>query len=290
MNIEQDEMLSIEEIEAWIDETFEENYERLRLDGGHALTPYVKRMALEQIKNYYRKLRDVAENVTDTEVRLTLPEQRTSEGRKYTIEGVVDIVRENDLTIMYDIKTHDADFVRKDPQVYAEQLNVYAHIWQTLRGQPLDQTAIIATAFPDAVKDALRKKNEVAISKQMELWNPLVEIPLNQEKVQDTIDGFSATVDAIESKKFKPPKVETLLEEVGTTRQKFGTRVCRNCDARFSCTSYRNFVISTNARTGLDFKTYFTDFGSDDEKAETVSLSLEVAPPRDVEVETKEDL
>lgn len=290
MNIEQDEMLSIEEIEAWIDETFEENYERLRLDGGHALTPYVKRMALEQIKNYYRKLRDVAENVTDTEVRLTLPEQRTSEGRKYTIEGVVDIVRENDLTIMYDIKTHDADFVRKNPEVYAEQLNVYAHIWQTLRGQPLDQTAIIATAFPDAVKDALRKKNEVAISKQMELWNPLVEIPLNQEKVQDTIDGFSATVDAIESKKFKPPKVETLLEEVGTTRQKFGTRVCRNCDARFSCTSYRNFVISTNARTGLDFKTYFTDFGSDDEKAETVSLSLEVAPPRDVEVETKEDL
>lgn len=283
-------MLSIEEIEAWIDETFEENYERLRLDGGHALTPYVKRMALEQIKNYYRKLRDVAENVTDTEVRLTLPEQRTSEGRKYTIEGVVDIVRENDLTIMYDIKTHDADFVRKNPEVYAEQLNVYAHIWQTLRGQPLDQTAIIATAFPDAVKDALRKKNEVAISKQMELWNPLVEIPLNQEKVQDTIDGFSATVDAIESKKFKPPKVETLLEEVGTTRQKFGTRVCRNCDARFSCTSYRNFVISTNARTGLDFKTYFTDFGSDDEKAETVSLSLEVAPPRDVEVETKEDL
>lgn len=284
MNIEQDEMLTIEEIEAWIDETFEENYERLRLDGGHALTPYVKRMALEQIKNYYRKLRDVAENVTDTEVRLTLPEQRTSEGRKYTIEGVVDIVRENDLTIMYDIKTHDADFVRKNPEVYAEQLNVYAHIWQTLRGQPLDQTAIIATAFPDAVKDALRKKNEVAISKQMELWNPLVEIPLNQEKVQDTIDGFSATVDAIESKKFKPPKVETLLEEVGTTRQKFGTRVCRNCDARFSCTSYRNFVISTNARTGLDFKTYFTDFGSDDEKAETVSLSLEVAPPRDVEV------
>lgn len=283
-------MLTIEEIEAWIDETFEENYERLRLDGGHALTPYVKRMALEQIKNYYRKLRDVAENVTDTEVRLTLPEQRTSEGRKYTIEGVVDIVRENDLTIMYDIKTHDADFVRKNPEVYAEQLNVYAHIWQTLRGQPLDQTAIIATAFPDAVKDALRKKNEVAISKQMELWNPLVEIPLNQEKVQDTIDGFSATVDAIESKKFKPPKVETLLEEVGTTRQKFGTRVCRNCDARFSCTSYRNFVISTNARTGLDFKTYFTDFGSDDEKAETVSLSLEVAPPRDVEVETKEDL
>lgn len=124
----------------------------------------------------------------------------------------------------------------------------------------------------------------------MELWNPLVEIPLNQEKVQDTIDGFSATVDAIESKKFKPPKVETLLEKVGTTRQKFGTRVCRNCDARFSCTSYRNFVISTNTRTGLDFKTYFTDFGSDDEKAETVSLSLEVAPPRDVEIDTKEDL
>lgn len=290
MNIAQDEMLSVEEIESWIDETFEENYERLRLDGGHALTPYVKKMALDQIKNYYRKLRDVAENVTDTEVRLTLPEQNTPEGRKYTIEGVVDIVRDNDLTIMYDIKTHDADYVRKNPEIYEEQLNVYAHIWQTLRRQSLDQTAIIATAFPDSVKDALRKKNEAAITKQMELWNPLVEIPLNQDKVQETIDGFGATVDAIESKKFKPPRVETLQEEVGTTRQKFGTRVCRNCDARFSCTSYRNFVIATNARTGIDFRTYFADFGSDDEKAENVGLTLEVAPPRDADAEANEGL
>lgn len=159
-----------------------------------------------------------------------------------------------------------------------------------MRGQPLDQTAIIATAFPDTVKDALRKKNEVAIQKQMDLWNPLVEMPLRQEKVQDTITEFGTTVDAIESKKFKLPKVEVLKEEVGTTRQKFGTRVCRNCDARFSCTSYRNFVISTNARTGLDFKTYFADFGSDDEKAETVSLTLDVAPPRDAEVETREEM
>jgi hypothetical protein len=290
MDIEQEEILTTEEIEAWVEKTFEENYERLRLDGGHALTPYVRKMALEQIKGYYNKLRDVAENVTDTEVRLTLPEQHTPEGRKFTIEGVVDIVRENDLTIMYDIKTHDADYVRKNPENYEEQLNVYAHIWQTLRGEPLDQTAIIATAFPDAVKDALRKKNDVAIKKQMDLWNPLIDIPLKQEKVQDTINGFGATVDCIESKKFKPPRVEVLQEEVGTTRQKFGTRVCRNCDARFSCTSYRNFVISTNARTGIDFRTYFTDFGSDDEKAETVSLTLEVAPPRDVEIETKEDL
>lgn len=289
MNIEEDDIFTQEEIEEWIEETFAENYERLRMDGGHALTPYVRKMALDQIKSYYRKLREVAESVTDTEVRLTLPEQKTPEGRKYSIEGVVDIVREDNRTIMYDIKTHDADYVRKNTEIYEEQLNVYAHIWQTLRTQPLDETAIIATAFPDSVKDALRKKNEAAITKQMELWNPLVEIPLRQEKVQGTINEFGTTVDAIESKRFKPPRVEILKEEVGTTRQKFGTRVCRNCDARFSCSSYRNFVISTNARTGIDFRTYFADFGSEDDKAENVSITLDVAPPQEIEVETDEE-
>ena len=58
---------------------------------------------------YFRKMREVAETVSETEVKLTLPEQVSPHGNKFTIEGVVDIIRENESTTMYDIKTHDAD-------------------------------------------------------------------------------------------------------------------------------------------------------------------------------------
>lgn len=276
-----DKIMSFSEIEDWIRETFERNYERLRLDGGHALNPDVKSVALEQILAYYRKLTEIAESVTDTEVRLTLPEQITPEGRRYTIEGVVDIVRDEERTVMYDIKTHDADYVRKHVDAYEKQLNVYAFIWQNLRGQPLDQTAIIATAFPERVRDAMRSGNEAVIERELAAWNPLVDIPLDHEKVEETILGFGEVVDQIEAKNFRPPRVEVLISEFGNTRQKFGTRICRNCDARFSCAPFRNFVIATNARTGLDFARYFADFGSDDDRAARVSVTLDVQPPPD---------
>lgn len=283
MTNEEIESLTPEQIEEWLEVAFEENYQRLRADGGHALTPFVKDMALRQVKAYYRKLRDVAENVTDTEVRLTLPEQTTPDGRKYTIEGVVDIVREEDRTVMYDIKTHEADFVRKNLGLYESQLNVYGFIWQNLRGQALDETAVIATAFPDKVTDALRAGNHAAAERQMELWDPLVPIPMDQGQVDDTIAAFGVVVDAIEGKRFKPPAVEKLMTEADGAKGKFGTRVCRNCDARFSCLSYRNFATTTNARTGIDFKTYYSDFGSDDERIERASLTLDVAPPIETE-------
>ena len=275
--------MSFAEIEDWIRETFERNYERLRLDGGHALNPDVKQVALEQILAYYRKLTEIAESVTDTEVRLTLPEQITPDGRRYTIEGVVDIVRDDDQTIMYDIKTHDADYVRKHVDAYEKQLNVYAFIWQNLRGQPLDKTAIIATAFPERVRDAMRSGNEAVTLRELAAWEPLVDIPLDHEKVEETILGFGEIVDRIEAKNFRPPRVEVLISEFGSTRQKFGTRICRNCDARFSCAPFRNFVIATNARTGLDFARYFADFGSDDDRAARVSVTLEAQPAPEVE-------
>lgn len=272
-----EELQNIAEMDRWLEETFEENYLRMRMDGGHALTPDVKEMALEQVKAYYRKLRDVAENVTDTEVRLTLPGQHTDDGREYTIEGIVDIVRDNDRTVMYDIKTHEADYVRQNVELYENQLNVYAHIWQNLRQQELDETAIIATAFPRKLLDARRAGNEAALQRQMDDWDPLIPIPLDQTKVEAVIADFGRIVDSIEGKSFQPPPVEVLVDETANTREKFGTRVCRNCDARFSCGAYRNFVVKTNARTGIDFRRYYADFGSDEEMAERTVAAVVTA-------------
>ena len=137
-----------------------------------------------------------------------MPEQVTPQGRKYGIEGVVDIIRENDKTVMYDIKTHDADYVRANTAEYEKQLNVYAYIWQGLRRQQLDQTAIIATSYPNSIRDAIASNDKRRLTKEMENWNPLIDIPFNQDSVDQTIQEFGEVVDAIESKKFEPPSLE----------------------------------------------------------------------------------
>ena len=126
--------------EARIRDFFERNYELLRMESGQVLTNDLKQEALNQVLFYYRKMKHVADNVTRTEVRLALPEQRTAQGRRFTIEGVVDVVQEGDETWLYDIKTHDPEHVRQHPGSYEQQLNVYAHIWQNLQGQPLHHT------------------------------------------------------------------------------------------------------------------------------------------------------
>jgi len=63
------------EIEKRLRGMFERNYQRLRLESGHALTPEIKEAALQQVLYYWKKLRDLANTITDTEVRLHLPNQ-----------------------------------------------------------------------------------------------------------------------------------------------------------------------------------------------------------------------
>jgi hypothetical protein len=231
------------ELDAYIRQVFEQNYEELRLDSGHAISPDVKRTALNQVLLYWRVLREVAQNVTDTEVRLSLPGQETPRGRDYTIEGVVDILREEDRTVMYDIKTHNADYVRANLKLYEQQLNVYAHIWKELRKQRLDEMAVIATDFPDAVRDALAGENDDELTYALNQWQPVVPIDFDPRRLEETVKEFGQVVDAIEDGRFAPPPLEKLQEHMSGLRNiRFGTHVCRNCDARFSCVSYRQYA------------------------------------------------
>lgn len=269
------------EIEQEIYRLFAENYELMRLDGGHALSADVKQAALFQVLFYWKKMREVVENVTDTEVRLNLPEKLTPQGRKYGIEGIVDIIRENDLTIMYDIKTHDAEYVRANTAEYEKQLNVYAHIWQNLRRQELDQTAIIATSFPVGLREAVRGDDQRRIEKELGNWEPLIDIPFNQESVEKTITEFGEVVDAIESRQFAPPSVERLKSLLPGKRNTFAVQVCRNCDARFSCSAYRNYVQSSASQADTLLRRFLSDFGSDAEREDWVYANLENMPSPD---------
>ncbi|XGV94258.1 MAG: PD-(D/E)XK nuclease family protein (plasmid) [Leptolyngbya sp. BL-A-14] len=256
-----------QEIETAILEMFEQNYEMLQADGGHSFTQDTKKAALQQVLLYWRKMQHVAERVTQTEVKLTLPEQQTPKGRKYSIHGVVDIVQEDTQTVMYDIKTHDAEYVANNIGDYEKQLNIYAYIWQRLRGQPLDRTAIIATAYPKEVKQALNEEDEVALAAALEAWEPVVDIPFSQQHVQDMIADFGEVVDAIEDRAFVPPPVARLSQKdkVRGKETRFATQICSNCDGRFSCSSYRAYSMAGEG-SETSFKRYFREFESTDQE------------------------
>ena len=257
-----------------IKEMFEENFERLRLEGGHAMTEDVKNIALNQVIYYYKKMKHVAERVTETEVKLTLPNQRSQKGRDFTIEGVVDIIREENETWMYDIKTHDPDYIRDNIELYENQLDVYAHIWQELRKQPLDHTAIISTSYPKGLKDALLTNDLFRIEDEMKKWDPLIEMPLSQESVDEKINDFSKVVDKIEDKEFAPASLEKLDKTVVGSNSKFITRVCRNCDARYSCKSYRDYVLGKGKGLRVKMKKYFDDWGTEADRESWMNSNL----------------
>ena len=257
------------EIEDELHKMFEINYESLKLQGGHSLTPEVREAAWNQVLYYFKKLRkQVAEKVTSTEVKLTLPEQETPVGRRFTIEGVVDIVTENDETWMYDLKTHEKGYIEKNKKSYEQQLNVYAHIWEHLQGNKLDHTAVISTVLPSGLRNALRDRPLIAerIKAEVDKWDPVIPLDLSQQAIKDTIREFGTVVDDIQSRKFKPAPPET-LDSAPDGRVKFVTRYCVNCDGRFSCSSYRKYVTEIAGRSQADFKRYYSAY--DDETAQT---------------------
>ncbi|MDZ7268196.1 MAG: PD-(D/E)XK nuclease family protein [candidate division KSB1 bacterium] len=267
-----------DDIESRILEFFEENFEMLRMESGHSLSPDAKRAAQLQVLFYWRRLREVAEKVTDTEVRLSLPEQKTRKGRRFGIEGVVDLVRERERTVMYDIKTHDAEAVHSNTEEYLRQLNVYAHIWQNLNKQRLDETAIISTAFPEAVREALNKTEE-ELEAELQKWEPLIPLPFDAASVQETIARFGEIVDKIEEGEFAPPPVDKLKRKQPGMKAIFAVQTCRNCDARFSCSAYRAYAQSSRGTAESTFRQlFFDDFGTEEERNERVMAGLEGTP------------
>ena len=266
--------LTTEDVETRLREFFDENYEVLRFEGGHRLAPDVIEGAFQQVLAYWRKLRDVAERVTDTEVKLTLPNQVTPAGRKFGIEGVVDIVREEGHTILYDLKTHEADYVRQNLDAYAPQLNVYAHIWQVLRGQNLNETAIISTVLPEPLREAMNRGDQARLDALMARWEPLIPIPFDNSNVAETVALFGAVVDKIESHEFAPPPVEVLGSSLSGQSARFVTNVCRNCDARYSCDSYREYVLQAGLAASRTFRAYYSANTTDVERDDWLRAGL----------------
>lgn len=263
-----------------IDEYFDQNADELEAEGTHALSAWSRAVARAQVQLYWQRLQHIAEQVTDTEVRLQLRSQKTPDGRIFGIEGIVDIVREADgRTTMYDIKTHDAEYVRENSAQYEKQLNIYAHIWSELRGERLDDTAVICTTLPKDVESSYNGRDSAALAIAMAKWEPVIPIEYKRARVKATIREFGEAVDGIEKHHFSPPPVGRLNTPLLGTRTKFAVYVCRNCDARYSCRSYQKYSLGSRGRSESAVAAFLVDVGDDDARDDFAIAALEVDPP-----------
>ncbi len=270
-----------EDIEGFIERTFNQNFARLRIESGHGLSPDLKKAALRQVLLYWRRLHaEVAEKVTDTEVKLNLPGLESVGKRPFGIDGVADIVSEAGCTTMYDIKTHDPDYVRAHPDEYEQQLNVYAHIWHDLHGQPLDKAGIITTQFPEQVERALDSNDETELQRAFEQWQPVIEIAFDTARIGNTLIDFGKIVDDIEEGRFGPVPMSR-LREVEAKGQNFGTRVCRNCDGRFGCSSFREYAKTSKTYSRARSRALFGDWADEEEMEQRLDDALEATAPAD---------
>ena len=64
------ELQYIIEMEEWIENQYYKNYERLRLEGGHALAPEVKRTGLLQIIMYFRRTSPIINDTLSCNIKL----------------------------------------------------------------------------------------------------------------------------------------------------------------------------------------------------------------------------
>jgi len=176
---------------------------------------------------------------------------------------------------MYDVKTHEADYIRANKELYGEQLNVYSHIWEKIRGNRLDHTAVISTVLPASLRDALASGDEARQNAELNRWEPVIELNRNTDRVKATIEAFGKVVDFIETKTFTPPPVRKLEEKIEGTNTKFATMICRNCDARFSCPSFREYARKGHIRGKFDFSRYLNDLADPLEHEEWLSGNLE---------------
>ena len=274
--------------ERFLMEAFEANFERLREESGRSLAPFVKDSARQQVLLYYRRLRELAAQVEETEVRLVLPEQTSPAGRQFTLEGVVDIVEDGSSTVMYDLKTYlDADAARDHVEPHYRQLNVYAHIWKGLRGCQLDKVAVIATRPTPPLYRALRAGEPAKIQAAIDAWNPVLEVPVDGNVVAEVMESFGRVVDLIEDRKFSPPGLQVLKAPSRPDgKVPFAQDVCRNCDARFGCASYRQLVRAQSpGRAEQALRDASADFGGDAEKQDWRDSGVTATARIDVEDE-----
>lgn len=239
-------------LEEKLEDFFEANFQYLKETNGHTIDNRMKERAYDQVLYYWKKNRNLIEKATRSEVKLSLPEQQTPNKKySYTLEGTIDVVRQNDMNCLYDITTRSLEQVHGDIKPFREQLNVYAHIWKGLdESNTIDKLGVISTSVPKKVREAVESGVKEKIEKAFDDWEPVVELQYSEDEIAEMINNFGEVVEKIQDCDFKAPSAERLLTVVPGTGETYGNHICSNCDIRFSCESYKQYKGKKSDGTG----------------------------------------
>lgn len=257
-------------------EDFDRNYMLMEYETGRALSPQLKKAALLQVIVYWYAMRSVAEKVTETEVRLVLPLQNSPQNRKFNLEGVVDLIHSEAGIFMHDIKSLDKEVIQGQIDSYSEQLGVYAHIWQSLNNKKIDGASVISTAVPREISERLigvDLHDEKSVMEILGDWNPMIEVNIAQPEITEVMKKFGEVVDKISMKEFSPPNVIKLKKRPEGQNRDFGSLVCRKCDGRYSCESYRDLM---NEKEGKLSNLINLIQGEDSEEDEFIEIATAI--------------
>jgi len=255
-------------------EDFDRNYMLMEYETGRSLSPQLKRAALMQVIVYWYAMRSIAEKVSETEVRLVLPLQSSPQRRKFNLEGVVDLIRTDAGIFMHDIKSLDKEVIRGQMEGYSEQLGIYAHIWQSLNNQKIDGASVISTAIPTEISERLIGvdiHDEAAVMAILKNWDPTINVNIEQPEIAEIMKKFGDVVDKISSKEFSPANVIKLNKKPEGQNRDFGSLVCRKCDGRFSCESYRDFMKQKDGKLASLINLIHGEDGEEDEFIEAAT-------------------
>jgi hypothetical protein len=99
------------------------------------------------------------------------------------------------------------------------------------------------------LRAAIENGTEEKIQTEFDKWEPVIPFGYDEDEVADMIENFGETVERIENSEFAPPDIKRLESKMPGMKTNFATHVCRNCDVRYSCSSYREYMKKTrNAR------------------------------------------
>ena len=89
-------------------------------------------------------------------------------------------------------------------------------------------------------------------------------------------------VDNIENHSFHAKLVEELTRQIDGTRITFATRTCRNCDGRFSCSSYREYALQSGAKSSADFKKYYEEYRDEVDQEAFINANIDTERLNDI--------
>ncbi len=142
--------------------------------------------------------------------------------------------------------------------------------------KPLKMSSLSTT--PNKLEAILGIDGDVALKISMDLNDLKPCHEKEQQRIDELIREFGKTVDKIEDHEFAPPSPTKLTEKMGSkmSRGTFATRVCGNCDARFSCMSYRTYAAKRSGQNLYHFKKFYIDPAPDAEQEEWMDANFDL--------------